>query len=195
MKGSKFGCAVSRGGREMRTKKTGESAGKNPVGKALKSSICFFSFGVLCLLYFMLVIISAEDILAGSLFKTSTVVIASGMPVLLVKITAPWFMQKLSYLTRIIVIALLWVLGLLVVLTTGRAEWRLVGISVIQAATALSEITFFALTAFYEEITVSAFVAGQGISCLLGPLFYTGKVLVKNPSPTQSAFRISYLVT
>ena len=179
----------------MRAKKTDESVGKNPAGKALKSSICFFSFGVLCLLYFMLVIISAEDILAGSLFETSTVVIASGMPVLLVKITAPWFMQKLSYLTRIIVIALLWVLGLLVVLTTGRAEWRLVGISVIQAATALSEITFLALTAFYEEITVSAFVAGQGISCLLGPLFYTGKFLVKNPSPTQSAFRISYLVT
>ena len=161
-------------------RRTGKNAVKEDNKKrqqpamALKTSFYFFSLGVLCLFYDEIIVMAAEDILSGSSFATSTVIIAFSMALLSVKLIAPWFIQNVSYLKRIVVIAILYVSGLLMVVMSGAPVWRLVGISVVQAGTALSEITFLALTTFYDGAAVSAFVAGEGFSSLLGPVLYTG---------------------
>ena len=117
---------------------------------------------------------AAEDVLAGSIIPTTIVIIAIAVPVLGVKTTAPWFLQKCPYLHKSCVVVFLLVTGLIVIVAVQNVHWRLFGISVIESGVSFSEITFLALTASYQEVTVSAFVAGIGVASLLGPLYYTG---------------------
>ena len=63
--------------------------------------------------------------------------------------------------------------GLTTLVSSQRILGRLAGVSVIESGVATSEITFLSLTAFYEHITVSSFVAGVGLSSFIGPLYYT----------------------
>ena len=135
---------------------------------------CFFVLGVLSLVYDEISLAAAEDVLAGSNIPTTIVIIAIAVPVLGVKTTAPWFLQKCSYLHKSCVVVFLLVTGLITIVAVQNVHWRLLGISVIESGVSFSEITFLALTASYQEVTVSAFVAGIGVSSLLGPLYYTG---------------------
>ncbi|KAJ7377893.1 battenin CLN3 protein [Desmophyllum pertusum] len=135
---------------------------------------CFFFLGVFSLIYDETTLAAAEDVLAGSRIPTTIVIIAIAVPVLGVKTTAPWFLQKCSYLYKSCTVVLLLLVGVIVVVSVDNVHWRLFGISVIESGVSFSEITFLALTASYHEVTVSAFVAGIGVSSLLGPLYYTG---------------------
>lgn len=142
--------------------------------ETFKQIVCFFFFGLLCLVYNVIVITAAPDVLSGSSFATSSVMISESLPTFLVKLIAPWFMQKVSYLKRVVVIVLLCLTGLIVLVTAGEPQWRLVGFFILCLGSSLSEITFLALTSQYEHVTISAFVAGVGCSSLVGTLYYTG---------------------
>ena len=65
--------------------------------------------------------------------------------------------------------------GLVTLVSSPRIPGRLAGVSIVESGVATSEITLLSLTAFYEHITVSAFVAGMGVSSFVGPLYYTSK--------------------
>ena len=140
-----------------------------------KNIICFFVLGIVSLLYTELTLEAAEDVLSGSRIATTNVIIAIALPILAVKSSAPWFLQKCSYLFKSCVVVCLLLAGLIVLVCVEKVHWRLLGISIIDAGVSFSEITFLALTASYQEVTVSAFVAGIGVSSLLGPLYYTGE--------------------
>ena len=143
--------------------------------ESTRNIACFFVLGVLSLIYDEISLAAAEDVLAGSIIPTTIVIIAIAVPVLGVKTTAPWFLQNCSYLHKSCVVVFLLVTGLVVVVAVENVHWRLFGISVIESGVSFSEITFLALTASYQEITVSSFVAGIGVASLLGPLYYTGQ--------------------
>ena len=148
---------------------------KRPVVKEkARNIICFFALGVLSLIYDEIWVTAAEDVLSGSKIATTNVIIAIALPVLAVKISAPWFIQKCSYLYKSGIVVFLLVAGLIVIVSAESVRLRLFGISIIESGVSFSEITFLALTAAYEDVTVSAFVAGIGVSSLLGPLYYTG---------------------
>ena len=140
-----------------------------------RTVVCFFFFGVLSLIYDEISVIAAEDVLAGSTVATSTVVLSIALPVLLIKLTAPWVVQGVSHIKKVLLIILLFISGLIILVFTPHISGRLLGVSVTEAGVSLSEITFLSLTAFYEHVTVSAFVAGIGTSSLVGPLYYTGE--------------------
>ena len=143
--------------------------------ESARNVACFFVLGVLSLIYDEISLAAAEDVLAGSIIPTAIVIIAIAVPVLGVKITVPWFLQKCSYFHKSCVVVSLLLTGLVVIVAVQNVHWRLFGISVIESGVSFSEITFLALTACYHEVTVSAFVAGIGVASLLGPLYYTGK--------------------
>ena len=140
-----------------------------------KNIICFFVLGIVSLLYTELNLGAAEDVLSGSRIATTNVIIAIALPGLAVKSSAPWFLQKCSYLSRSCVVVCLLLAGLIVLVCVEKVYWRLLSISIIEAGGSFGEITFLALTASYQEVTVGAFVAGIGVSSLLGPLYYTGE--------------------
>ena len=141
-----------------------------------RNIICFFALGVLSLVYDEISLAAAEDVLSGSKIATTNVIVAIALPVLVVKTSAPWFLQKCSYLYKSCIVVLLLLAGLIVIVSVEKVHWRLLGISIIESGVSFSEITFLALTAAYQEVTVSAFVAGIGVASLLGPLYYTGEV-------------------
>lgn len=142
-----------------------------------KTVICFYIFGLLSLLNRQLILTATQDILTGSHIPSSTVIIAASLSVMLVKVASPWFVQRCSYRTRTTAVVLLHIGGFLIIVLSSDVYWRLVGVAVMCAAGGLSEITFLALTSFYDDISVNAFAAGLGMSSLSGPFLYTGEYM------------------
>lgn len=140
-----------------------------------RNIICFFIFGILSLIYDEICLIAAEDILAGSKIATTTVILSIAIPVLSVKVLAPWFFQRVSYVKKIALVVVFLIGGLGTLVYSPHIPGRLAGVGVVESGVATSEITFLSLTAFYEHITVSAFVAGVGVASFVGPLYYTSK--------------------
>ena len=140
-----------------------------------RNIICFFLFGILSLIYDEICLIAAEDILAGSKIATTTVILSIAIPVLSVKVLAPWFFQRVSYVKKIALVVVFLIGGLGTLVYSPHIPGRLAGVGVVESGVATSEITFLSLTAFYEHITVSAFVAGVGVASFVGPLYYTSK--------------------
>ena len=140
-----------------------------------KNIVCFFGFGILSLIYDEISLIAAEDILAGSTIATTTVILSIAIPVLTIKLAAPWFFQRISYFKKILLVVAFFLGGLILLVCSQRISGRLAGVSIVESGVATSEITFLSLTAFYEHITVSAFVAGVGAASFIGPLYYTSK--------------------
>lgn len=141
----------------------------------MRNILCFVAFGILSLVFDEMSLIAAQDFLAGSRIATSNVIIAIALPVLIVKIFAPWFIQKCSFLSKTILVVLLFIAGLVVLVTVEEVRGHLAGVSIVESGVSLSELTFLSLTAFYNQVTVSAFVAGIGLASLLAPLYYTSK--------------------
>ena len=136
---------------------------------------CFFFFGMLSLIYDEICLIAAEDILAGSTIPTTVVIISIAIPVLLIKLMTPWFLQHVSYFKKIRLVFIFFLVGLVSLVFSPRISGRLASVSIVESGVATSEITLLSLTVFYEHITVSAFVAGVGVSSFVGPLYYTSK--------------------
>jgi len=150
-----------------------------------RNIVCFFFFGILSLIYDEICLIAAEDILAGSTIATTTVIISIAVPVLVIKLAAPWFFQRVSYLTKISLMVVFFLGGLGTLVFSRHIPGRLAGVSIVESGVATSEITLLSLTAFYEHITVSAFVAGVGVSSFVGPLYYTSKYALQTDKPYQ----------
>jgi len=139
-----------------------------------KTTVCFFTLGLLVMLYKQILGVAAQDILSGSHISSSTVILVGSLPTVSVKLALPWFVQSCSYLTRTIAVVLLQIGGLLAIDLSSFVQWRLLGVAIVSAAVGFGEITFLALTSCYENETASAIAAGIGMASFLGPFYYTG---------------------
>ena len=149
---------------------------QNPKQKEkLRNVAAFYAFGALIYTVFSVIISGAQDILAGSFIPTAAVLVTNVGPYFLVTVFAPYFIHKVPYLVRIFFIYILFTVGLFMIVLAKEIYLKLVGICVTSLGAGLGEITFFTLTAFYEQVTVSAYSAGTGTGFILGPLYYTGK--------------------
>lgn len=146
----------------------------------LKNILAFYVFGILTFFNQEMILTASEDILSGKVLPTSTVLTAFVTPVVLTKILAPWFLEKIPYVIKTIVIALLMSSGVLLIVFAGNVKVKLLGISMNAIATGGSEMVFLALTSCYSQVCISAFVAGTGMASLLAPLYYTGKTNLKS---------------
>ena len=142
-----------------------------------RNVICFFAFGVLTIVYHEVMLTAASDILAGTSIPTAAAVVAAGVPQVSVKLIMPWVLQKIPHICKVVIILALFSSGLVTLVTSSNAIVRLVGMAFAEAGKAMAEITFMSLTSFYSELTISAFVAGAGTGSLIGPLYYTGKII------------------
>ena len=160
----------------------------------LRTIACFFALGSLVLLYKQIFAVATQDILTGSDISSSTVVLAGALPELAVKLVFPWFAARCSYLTRTIAVVSLQIGGLLAIVLSSIVEWRLVGVAFAAAGNSLGEITFLALTSFYENVTTSAFAAGLGTGSVLGPFWYTGGCQSLNPRLLRPRFKSTHVI-
>ena len=138
--------------------------------------LCFYVFGTLAFFNQEMLFPAAEDILGGRQLPTATVLVCFVTPLMITKLTAPWFMQRIPYFAKICFIALCMSLGLTLVALFEDFRAKLFGIALNAMATSAAEVVFLALTSFYPGICISAFVAGTGMASLISPNYFTGKI-------------------
>lgn len=141
--------------------------------------VAFYVFGFLIYAIYSLIISGAQDILAGTFVPTSAVLVANVGPYFIVTVVAPYFIQRVPYFPRVLAIFFLEATGLIMVVTTKHVGTRLLGISLSSFGFGLGELSFIAMTSFYQETAVSAFSAGTGSGISLAPLYYTGIFITK----------------
>lgn len=143
----------------------------------IQTAMCFAGFGLLLHSGFSIIVSGAQDILAGTNMPTTALLASHVGPMVLVVTVAPWFMNMCSYFKRIMAVFIFISVGLLLIIFVEGVPGKLCGVASYAVAHGLGEITILALGAFYGETALSAFSAGSGVGILLGPLYYTGKVL------------------
>ena len=137
--------------------------------------LCFYIFGTLSFFNQEMLYTASEDILSGRELPTATVLVSFVTPLAIIKICAPWFIQRIPYAVKICFISTCMVLGIALVVFFEDIRVRLVGIALNAVATGTAEVVFLGLTSFYPQVCISAFVAGTGMASLISPLYYTGK--------------------
>ncbi|XP_031550597.1 protein BTN1-like [Actinia tenebrosa] len=136
--------------------------------------VCFLVFGTLSFFNQEMLLTAAEDILSGNKVPTAAVLVTFVTPLMAVKIFFPWFIQKIPYWFKILVIMLFMMSGILIIAYADDIRLKMFGIALNAMATGASELVLLSLTAFYPQICISSYVAGTGISSLVAPLYYTG---------------------
>lgn len=151
---------------------------ENPAALKKRSNwlnvLCFYIFGMMAFFYQEMLYTASEDILSGRQLPTSTILVTFVTPLAAIKLIAPWFIQKISYVFKVCFISTCMVTGLALIIFTEDMRLKLVGIAVNAVATGVAEVVFLALTSFYPQVCISAFVAGTGMASLVSPLYYTG---------------------
>ena len=138
--------------------------------------LCFYIFGATTFFNQEILLPAAEDILSGKRLPTATVLVAFVTPLMITKITVPWLVERVSYAVKISIVALSMITGLVLVGAFEDIRVKLIGIALNAVATGAAEMVFLALSSFYSDICISAYVAGTGMASLFSPAYYTGKM-------------------
>ena len=141
----------------------------------MKICFSFGGIGILLHSFFSVVLAGSQDILAGTLIPTSTLLSVHVGTMVLVTAFLPWCMQHISYFLRTVVVFFAMVCGTLLLITVNNVHVKIVGVSLNALGHALGEISFLALGVFYGRLSITSFAAGSGAGILLGPIYYTGE--------------------
>ncbi|KAI0229004.1 battenin CLN3 protein [Massospora cicadina] len=126
-------------------------------GRELKFEV---SIGLINNFTYVVFLSAAEDIV-GKLVPKAAVLMVDIIPGVLVKLIFPYYMHRISYTSRIVMVVLSAIVSLLV----------LMGIVVASAGSGLGEITFLALASFYPDV-ISPWSSGTGGAGVAGSLAY-----------------------
>ena len=159
---------------EQTEKEDHENSGKNDTERPV-TIIAFFAFGFILYTVYSLLIAAAEDILKGSDIPTSAVISCIIGPYVLITLVCPYFVQKIPYLPRTIVVFILYEAGLFSLVFVRRVETKLLAVCLVSLAFGVGEMSCIAMTSFYHKTVVGVFSAGTGVGFIAAPLYYTGK--------------------
>lgn len=141
----------------------------------VRNILAFIIFGILLKLPSEIILTATADILAGSSIATGAATVTTGLANVVVRLALPWVHQKLSYSTKVTIIIGSYAAGFIIIVTADSAFVRLIGFSVVEFGRAKATMTVFAMTAFYNDTSINAVVAGTGVGTVLGSLYYTGE--------------------
>lgn len=166
-----------RGEEESLSKPYKDDVDDDGFSRSDRIKICLSFAGIAILLHsFTTVAMSAsQDILAGTYIPTTTILASHVATMVIVTSSVPWFMQKISYLWRTLIVVFAMASGTIVLMTVQNVYVKIAGVSLNALAHGLGEISFLALSSFYGKISVTSFAAGSGVGILIGPIYYTGK--------------------
>ncbi|KAJ3440729.1 battenin [Anaeramoeba flamelloides] len=150
--------------------KTSKKEKKKRLRSTMKIVVSFFFFGLLNNLVYVIFLSAAEDLITEDLPK-SIVLSCDVIPTVLIKITAPWYMSKIPYSIRVVMVVLFASLGCLVAGFTKTTIIKLIGVVCASISCGLGEITFLAMCAFYPN-SVASWSSGTGFAGVLGSVLY-----------------------
>uniref|UniRef100_A0A0K0EDP0 Battenin n=1 Tax=Strongyloides stercoralis TaxID=6248 RepID=A0A0K0EDP0_STRER len=106
--------------------------------------------------------------------STGAVLLADILPALVVKLTFPFFIDKIPFGIRHLFICLLQVCAYFTVAYSTSVTMSLVGVVFAAIGSGLGEITYLALSSFYSKHTILAWSSGTGAAGLIGSFAYAG---------------------
>jgi phage-related holin len=140
----------------------------------------FFALGILTNFPSMVIIwIAIEDILAGTLWSTTIVLIVFSVPDILSKVVSPSIVSRISFRSSFVLLTLLFVGSIVLLVAIDDVRLRIVGVGVLGIGNGFAIITCVRMLAYYEqaELLANAYQSGTNASVFLASLGYTGESL------------------
>ncbi|BFZ07118.1 hypothetical protein BsWGS_10157 [Bradybaena similaris] len=106
--------------------------------------------------------------------STGAILLADILPALVVKLTFPFFIQKIPYNIKVSLVSAFILASFLIVAFAHEIWLSIIGIVCASIASGLGGITFLSLSTFYHVNVVSMWSSGTGGAGVLGALAYAG---------------------
>ena len=106
--------------------------------------------------------------------STGLVLLADILPTLIIKTTAPFYMQRINYHVRVFFSIGLLAASLLTVAYSPNVGVSILGVVFASISSGVGEITFLAYSSYYRKSTISAWSSGTGMAGITGALAYAG---------------------
>jgi len=107
---------------------------------------------------------------------TGAVLLADIIPTLIVKLSAPFYMHKIPYSLRVIIVVLLAASSFPIVAVSSAVWVSIIGIIIASLGAGFGEITFLSLSSHFNKNVVSTWSSGTGGAGLFGSLSYLGLI-------------------
>jgi len=139
-----------------------------------RNLIAFFIFGLINNFSYVLFLSAAEDILKQNKLPVGTgvILLCNIGPGMIGQALAPFFMEKIPFWLRISFLALLSSSSFIIIFFATHWALSLGAIVLASIASCIGEITFMALSSYYNKNTVSSYSSGTGGAGVFGSLFY-----------------------
>ncbi|CAD5124405.1 unnamed protein product [Dimorphilus gyrociliatus] len=106
--------------------------------------------------------------------STGAILLADILPTVIIKLTAPFYMQKIPYNIRVRLVCLFAAGSFIIVALSKNLGLSLFGVVCASLSSGFGEITFLSMTSFYNKKVVSTWSSGTGMAGLAGALSYVG---------------------
>lgn len=137
----------------------------------LRVASSFWVFGLLNNVLYVVILSAAID-LVGATTPKGVVLLADVLPALIAKVTAPFYIQRVPYSLRIFCLIGL-SFGGMQLIAAGQSFWPImIGICMASLSSGFGEITFLALTHYYDRTAVHGFSSGTGAAGLVGSFLF-----------------------
>ena len=130
----------------------------------------FWLFGLINNVLYVVILSAAIDIVGPSVPK-SVVLLADILPCLIVKVTAPFYIHRIRYAHRIILLILFSITGMVLV-AIGNVGLSLFGAVLASFSSGLGEVTFLQLTHMFKKEALNGWSSGTGGAGLVGSFVY-----------------------
>lgn len=106
--------------------------------------------------------------------STGAILLADVVPSFIIKLTAPFFMEKIPYGIRMTLVVVAQVASYLIVAFSPSIPLSLFGVVFAALGSGLGEISFLSLSSFFDKNVISTWSSGTGGAGVFGALAYAG---------------------
>ncbi|OWF41561.1 battenin-like [Mizuhopecten yessoensis] len=117
---------------------------------------------------------SSFEYLQCNPISTGAILLADILPTLLIKLTAPFYVQRLSYRFKVSTVTLFCFLSFILVGFSQGIWMSITGVVCASIGGGLGEVTYLSYSAFFHRNVVSAYSSGTGGAGVFGALVYAG---------------------
>ncbi|XP_025095560.1 battenin-like isoform X3 [Pomacea canaliculata] len=115
-----------------------------------------------------------DEFLTCNTIGTGAILLADILPTLIIKLTAPFYIQRLPYWFKTLLVVV-FAIGSFVTVGLAHQVWlSILGVVFASCSAGLGEVTFLSLSTFYDRNVVSTWSSGTGGAGVGGALAYAG---------------------
>jgi len=120
--------------------------------------------------------VATEDVLAGTTWSTTIILIVFSVPEVFSKVLSPIIVRRIPFLCSMIVLTVMLAGSLLIIVLVEDVTLRIIGVAFLGSAYGFGVVTCYQMLAYYDNADdlASAFKLGMNMSACFASLGYTG---------------------